>query len=204
MEYDAIVVAGGGGTRMGGVRKADLLVGGRRLLDVVLDAVAGARQVVVVGRVPVPAGVLVTTEDPPGQGPAAGAAAGMAALSARGGSGPAWTLLLAVDLPGAAAAVTLLTTAAVTAPAEVNGFCLRDAAGRTQWLTGIHRSARLRQALLDGPPLHGVGIRSVLEGLEPQLVDAPETATGDIDTWEAYRRWQGPQQLAPERRLRAD
>ncbi len=51
--YDAIIVAGGQGSRMGGVSKADLDIGGRRLLDIVLSAVTGAATTVVVGDVAV-------------------------------------------------------------------------------------------------------------------------------------------------------
>lgn len=48
--YSAIVLAGGRATRLGGINKAQLEVGGRRLLDRVLDAVRPlAEQIVVVG-----------------------------------------------------------------------------------------------------------------------------------------------------------
>ena len=84
-EFDAIILAGGRGSRLGGVSKADLTVGGRRLLDVVLEAVRRARTTVVVGPVAAPDGVLVTLEDPPGTGPAAGIVAGLEAVAQ-----PAW------------------------------------------------------------------------------------------------------------------
>ncbi|MEU4744233.1 NTP transferase domain-containing protein, partial [Actinosynnema sp. NPDC023658] len=47
--WAAVVLAGGRGSRLGGVDKASLVVDGRTLLDHVLDAVAAARQVIVVG-----------------------------------------------------------------------------------------------------------------------------------------------------------
>ena len=47
--YDAIIVAGGRGTRLGGVSKPDLSVGGMPLLDRTLVAVAGAQFAVIVG-----------------------------------------------------------------------------------------------------------------------------------------------------------
>ncbi|MBT2472738.1 NTP transferase domain-containing protein, partial [Streptomyces sp. ISL-66] len=49
MTYDAIVLAGGAARRLGGADKPGLLVGGRPLLDRVLDACADARTTVVVG-----------------------------------------------------------------------------------------------------------------------------------------------------------
>ncbi len=48
--YDAIVLAGGSGRRLGGVDKADIRVGEQTLLDRALDAVAEATKRVVVGR----------------------------------------------------------------------------------------------------------------------------------------------------------
>ena len=79
-QFDAVVVAGGQGSRMGYVSKADLDVSGERLLDIVLRATAGAATTVVVGDVAVPLGVVVTREDPPGTGPLAGLGAGAFAL----------------------------------------------------------------------------------------------------------------------------
>lgn len=40
-DFDAVVLAGGRGSRLGGVSKADLVLGGERLLDRVLRAAAG-------------------------------------------------------------------------------------------------------------------------------------------------------------------
>lgn len=107
--YDAVVLAGGRARRLGGVSKPDVAVGGRRLLDRTLEATVGAREVVVVGPAEVaPPGVRVTREDPPGGGPVAGLAAGLAALP----DGAAWVLVLACDLPRVAGAVGDLLTAA--------------------------------------------------------------------------------------------
>ena len=123
--FDAIIVAGGQGARMGGVSKADLDIAGERLLNIVLRATAGAVTTVVVGDVSVPDGVRLTREDPPGTGPAAGLLAGLEAV----GDPAEWTLVLACDLPDAPAAVARLTDALPTAPADADGLCLRDAGG---------------------------------------------------------------------------
>ena len=65
----AIVLAGGGGRRLGGASKADLDIAGRRLLERVLTGldgvVDGLRVVVAPPSVRVPRGVLRTLEDPP-------------------------------------------------------------------------------------------------------------------------------------------
>lgn len=90
---DVIVLAGGTGRRLGGACKPDVLVAGRRMLDHVLDGVAGLRgrglpdgRVVVVApqQVALPDGVLRALEDPPLGGPVAGVAAGLRALGLLG------------------------------------------------------------------------------------------------------------------------
>ncbi|MCV7084044.1 NTP transferase domain-containing protein [Mycolicibacterium insubricum] len=75
MRFDAIVLAGGRARRLDGADKPNLLVGGRRLIDVALDAVAGAAHIVVVGPSrDLPEAVIQTREDPPFAGPAAAVA----------------------------------------------------------------------------------------------------------------------------------
>ncbi|MBU8857902.1 MULTISPECIES: NTP transferase domain-containing protein [unclassified Micromonospora] len=101
--YAAILLAGGAARRMGGVDKPARAVGGRSMLHRVLAAVADADQRIVVGPSgPVPEGVRTTREEPPGGGPVAATAAGLALLD----PGTTTVAVLAADLP-------LLTTAAV-------------------------------------------------------------------------------------------
>jgi molybdopterin-guanine dinucleotide biosynthesis protein A len=138
VRYDAAILAGGRGSRLGGVSKPDLEVDGRRLLDTALAAAAGAVRTVVVGEVDVPDGVLRTREDPPYGGPVAGLEAGCALLDQVGGPDRApWTLVLASDLPDAEAAVAVLLAAD---PGDHDGACLLDADGRLQWLLGVYRT----------------------------------------------------------------
>ena len=195
--FDAVVLAGGSGRRLGGVVKADLRLGADRLLDLVLDATVGARRVVVAGRVAVtgevlvPDGVLVTAEDPPGQGPAAGLAAGLDALAAADGPGPApWVLALACDLPAATDAVGPLVAAAATAAPHTDGVCLVDEQGHQQWLAALYRTGRLRRALTSLGPLDGTPLRAVARRLRLHDVrEVPERAWSDIDTWSDLERW---------------
>lgn len=182
-DVDAIVLAGGRGSRLGAPSKPDLLVGDRRLLDIALAAVATARQVVVVGPVDVPDGVLRAREDPPFGGPVAGVDAGFTALL---GHAP-WTLLLACDLPGAETAVRQLLSAE-PAP-EHDGACLLDAGGRRQWLLGCYRTQALAERLADrgNPPL--TAMYQLLGPLNLLCVTASPGCVDDVDTPADVARW---------------
>ncbi|NLG20761.1 MAG: NTP transferase domain-containing protein [Actinomycetales bacterium] len=184
--HDVIVLAGGGGTRLGGVDKAALEVGGRPLLHRVLEGTRRARRVVVVGATAVPDGVLRTVEDPPGGGPVAGIAAGLAAL--RQGSGlPEWTVVLAVDQPGAGQAVSGLLAAAATAAPDTDLVCPHDDEGHPQWLLAAYRTAALTRALEPLGTGHHVSVRRLVSALT--IADAAVVGVGDIDTWEDHAAW---------------
>lgn len=200
IRHDAIVLAGGRGSRLGGVHKGAVPVAGRALLDRVLDAVSGAERVVVVGDGPVPAGVLLTREEPAYGGPAAGVVAGVRAL--RAASGPQdpsagmpvpapVVLVLACDLPSAAAGVTLLMAAAEGDGelAVVDGWSLAEPDGRLQWLFGLYRVSALDRAaaVLGDPTDRSMG--ALLGGLRLRAVPAPASITTDIDTPEDLDRW---------------
>lgn len=187
-QHDVIVLAGGGGTRLGGVDKASLEVAGRPLLERVLKGTANAEQVVVVGRTQVPDGVLRTMEDPPGGGPVAGIAAGLRALREDGDAEPPWTLVLAVDQPGAGDAVPALLGAAAVARPATDLVCPHDEEGHPQWLLAAYRTSSLRSALATFGTGHGVSVRRLVAGLT--IADAPTGHQGDIDTWEDHAAWQ--------------
>lgn len=209
IRFDAIILAGGRGSRLGGVDKGALPVGGRALLDRVLDAARAAERVVVVGDGPVPAGVLLTREEPVFGGPAAAVVAGLRALrmpSAPPGAS-ALVLVLACDLPEAPAGVALLLdAAAATEDAEgaeateggipgaggeraADGWCLAEADGRLQWLFGLYRASALERAAdaLGDPTDRSMG--RLLGGLDLVAVSAPARVTMDIDTPEDVQRW---------------
>ena len=181
-DFDAIVLAGGRGSRLGLPSKPDLVVGGRRLLDIALAAVHAAGRIVVVGPVEVPEGVARTLEDPPFGGPVAGVQAGFEAFVEHA----PWTVLLASDLPGAEAGVATLLRYEPLADDE--GVCLLDGDGRMQWLLGCYRTEALRQRLSErgDPPL--TALYGLLEPL--RLVGLPTTAdvVEDIDTPEDIAR----------------
>jgi molybdopterin-guanine dinucleotide biosynthesis protein A len=147
--FDAVILAGGAASRLGGADKPALRIGGRSLLDAALDACAGARRTVVVGPDrPVGREVLWTREQPPGAGPAAALAAGMAAviraeptMEPAGGTiaenteglstcASPLTIVLAADLPFIDAEVIhrLWKTVAQSAPSDAAERVDRDAA----------------------------------------------------------------------------
>lgn len=200
MRFDAVILAGGRGSRLGGVSKPELEVDGRRLLDAALAAAAAAERIVVVGEVRVPDGVLRTREEPPFGGPVAGLEAGLAALGSVPGQTvnpppehgrrvhsqtPApWILVLASDLPRAEAAVAVLLA---SDPGDHDGACLLDADGRLQWLLGYYRTPALTARLTERG-----GITAMYRLLEPlDLLGVPgaETSTVDLDTPDDVAAW---------------
>lgn len=99
----AVILAGGLGTRLGGVRKSSLKVGGITLLDRVASTLAGADAIVVTigGMAPVPAdGRFISIPDlhPESQGPLAGLAAAVEYLLLTG-QPPEIVVTAAVDTP---------------------------------------------------------------------------------------------------------
>lgn len=128
----AVILAGGGSTRMG-VDKAGLRLDGRTLLQRAVDACQSCRHVVVVAPAASVAGInspgasfSVVLEDPPLGGPVAGIDAGLRALPE--GDADATVLVLAVDLADPDAVVRTLTAGADTG-GWVDGVALADDEG---------------------------------------------------------------------------
>jgi molybdopterin-guanine dinucleotide biosynthesis protein A len=96
----AVILAGGKGERLGGVNKAFLGVGGRRLIDRAMDVVVGCDPILVAtGRAvfDLPTGATAVLDQPDrGGGPLAGV---LAAVDALEGSSADLLLSLAVDTP---------------------------------------------------------------------------------------------------------
>ncbi|MFB9903905.1 molybdenum cofactor guanylyltransferase [Allokutzneria oryzae] len=179
---DVIVLAGGAGSRLGGRDKAAVLLAGRPLLDRLLDAVPADSRVVVVGPVrEVPRPVVWAREDPPGGGPVAALAAGLADVP----EGSGLVAVLAVDQPGVTSATLVRLRAALTADAD--GVVLTDADDRPQWLVGVWRTERLRAAL----PLRteGAALGRTLAALSVLRIPAENAEAHDVDTPEDLVRW---------------
>ncbi|WP_281180249.1 NTP transferase domain-containing protein [Nocardia acidivorans] len=144
---DAIVLAGGRASRMGGVDKPAMVVGGRSMLDAALSAVSDCARIVVVGphRPELPPEILQAQEVPAGGGPVAAIAAAMTMVA--GCEFPAGHIVvLAADMP-------FLTSAAVhelLAHARESGsdaVFAADGSGRPQYLVGVWRRTALAAAL---------------------------------------------------------
>lgn len=139
---DVIVLAGGRASRMGGVDKPGLVVGGRSMLETALAA-AGSGRTVVVGppRPELAASILQTREPEPGSGPVAAIAAGVAAL---GAEVTAQVVVLAADMP-------FLTPAVIgellQQSADFDAVFAADGNGRPQYLIGVWRYAALAARL---------------------------------------------------------
>ena len=184
MIYDAVVLAGGEGRRLAGADKPEVQVAGRALLDHALAAVAGARRRVVVGPdASARPGVPRTLEEPPLGGPVAGIDAGLAAL---GPGGAPTVVVLACDVPRAAALVPRLL-AALEAAADVDGAVAVGPDGHQQHLVAAYRRSALTSAL-DGLRRDG-GVRDravnrLVAGMGLVTVADPEDLARDVDTWQ--------------------
>lgn len=182
--FDAVVLAGGEGRRLGGVSKAGLRIGTRTYLDRALEAVAAAERRVVVGPADLARpGVPTTLEDPPLGGPVAGIAAGLEHL---GPDGAPWVAVLACDVPRAAGLLPRLAASLAADPAA-DGAVVVDGGGHRQALVGLYRRAPLAAAVAslagDGGT-HGRSVRSLVGGLHLVEVLDPEGLSADADTWD--------------------
>ena len=188
--FDAVVLAGGAGRRLGGVDKATVAVAGRTLLDRALAAVADARTTVVVGPDrDLPAGVRTTQEQPPGGGPVAALAAGLAALDPDGAH---VVVVLACDMPFLeATAVKRLAVAASgdDDPARpADGAVLVDEDGRRQPLAAAYRRESLERAVDGLGEVRDAAMRNLARCLTIVEIPADPGTTLDCDTWPDVHR----------------
>ena len=207
LAFNALILAGGRSSRLGGVPKQSLVFRGQTLLERALAAAAGARRTVVVGDAgflssqgtashPVaqaswPPGVLTCREEPPFAGPAAAIAAGMNALDENGGDAP-FTLVLACDMPLASEAVAVLREALFASPTRPGeggggGVMARSGDGRAQPLAAFYSTPGLKQACVELAARNALvngSVRALLASLDVQLVTVPAGSTSDVDTWD--------------------
>jgi molybdopterin-guanine dinucleotide biosynthesis protein A len=206
--YDAVILAGGAASRLGGVDKAALELGGMTLLGHVLAATAGADRRIVVGphRDGVAEGAGVgggarvewCREQPPGGGPVAGLAAGLDHATAD------LVVVLAADLPWVAPALAPLLAAmagveaAGGAEATETGSgeavaskggagkavaaLLVDASGRLNYLVAVWRRAALLAAIRSIGPTEGASMRSLYSAVDVMTVPDEDGWGADCDT----------------------
>jgi len=174
--FDVVILAGGAGRRMDGVDKAELKVGGIRLIDRVVEATGGANRIVCVGpRRPTRAPVTWTREEPAGGGPAAAVAAGLALVTAPR------VVLLAVDLPFVDRSLTRMLVQATT---ERRAAIAIDDRDRLQPLLGCYPTAFLR-AQTDRADTRDASMMGLIEDL-PHVTVAAGTQARDCDTWDDF------------------
>lgn len=181
----AVVLAGGAARRMGRDKLAEAFDGGT-VLDAVLTGIPVDVPVVVVGpRRPTARLVLVTSEDPPGGGPAAAIAAGVSTLAALD---VPLVAVLAGDAPFAPAAVPALL-AALRRDTTADAAVALGADGRAQPLLAVYRSDALARATTGD--LSSRPARALMDHLAVVRVPVAEEVTLDVDTpadLEAARR----------------
>jgi len=191
--YTAIVLAGGAGSRLGGVGKPAVPVGGIPMIDRVLAAVGPSERTVVVGPADIVGSVTVRTvqESPAFGGPVAALGAVFDAL---GDELADVVAIVAADLP-------LLTTAAVrelidtVCHGRVDGATYADAGGHRQWLCGAWRTAAVAERLaaigeVRGGDLAGAALRDLFGPLAVAEVghDGDPPPWFDCDTDDDIRR----------------
>lgn len=163
--YDAVVLTGGRSSRLGGLHKPGVSLGGRTIGARVLDAVRDADRTVVVGpEVPGTTVDLITREEPAGGGPVAGLAAGLVGVLA-----PA-VATLAADLPFLDRAAVLELRAGLDEDHAAVLALYVDDEGRDQPLCAVWATAALRAALtrVGGPG--GVPLRRLVEAADGTVV----------------------------------
>ena len=180
--WDAIIVAGGRASRLGGIDKPALVYDGRSLIRRAIDAARPARHVAVVGYsglVPTSRPVSRASESPRFGGPAAAIAAGLSSLRH---SESEFTAVFAGDLPHVGPAVALLLSGLGAAPPGFDGIIAVDGAGRRQHLLALYRTAALREVVAGQPSLDGLSVRALLGPLRLWEFALPGELCADIDT----------------------
>jgi molybdopterin-guanine dinucleotide biosynthesis protein A len=143
-----------------------------------------------------PDGVVGTQEQPPGGGPVAAVAAGLAALGQPQGEQTALVAVLACDMPFVdGGAVERLVDAAAAGGGD--GAAFVDEGGRRQHLAAAYRTTALRAALVEIGNVDGAAMRHVAQRLTVAEIEADPEMTLDCDTWSDVRRTQA---LAQQRR----
>lgn len=219
---DAIVLAGGRSSRLGGVPKAELIWRGESLRNRTVAAAesVGCRRIIVVGPGDGPSPprtdspVIATREQPVFGGPAAAIGEGMSRVLELADPAPDAVLVLACDMPAVHQAAAALI-AAVSGPErrsaesgysgeglQHDGVVLIDSAGRRQPLAAVYRSRPLAAAirrLRETGRLEGGSMTSLTAELELQEHADPEGWTRDIDTWDDAARFGIPRESTSRR-----
>ena len=180
MTWAAVILTGGRARRLGGTDKGALEHRGRTLLQHALDAVGRAAETVVVGpEVSLQRSVTFARESPPGGGPLAGLAAGVAALE----HDHELVVVLAVDMPHVSDQTVRRLLAAANG---VDAAWLTDAHGRRQLAAAVRPSLVPSAAEADGVPM-----RTLMNAGSSRDVASVGREADDVDTWADVTRLRG-------------
>jgi molybdopterin-guanine dinucleotide biosynthesis protein A len=177
MSVTALVLCGGSSRRLGRDKLAEPL-GPSTVLDVTLAGLPGGWPVVAVGpQRPTERPVAWTVEHPPGGGPLAAIAAGVALIQSD------VLVVLAGDMPfagpcAAALAAALLEDASLDAVAATTGV-----GGPPNPLLAAYRTRAVRRALPDEP--RDGRARTLLDALPHRSLVVPAADAVDVDTPDA-------------------
>ena len=178
VRWNAVVLAGGRASRLGGIDKSALVYRGSTLLDLALAATASAQTTVVVG------GSAQVAESPRFSGPAAATVAGLDALPRPRAP---WTAVIAADLPFVGVALPLLLDAAAASP-FTGGVIAVDENGRHQPLLAVYSTAALSLAAAESRgSLENLGMMRLVAPIRLLEVRLPAGLCADVDTPEAAR-----------------
>jgi molybdopterin-guanine dinucleotide biosynthesis protein A len=169
--FTGVVLAGGKAARLGGRAKPQLEVGGQTMLAAVLTAVAGADRRIVVGPPqPVPDGVVLVREKPPGGGPVTALRTGLAEVETE------VVAVLAGDLPFLTSELIDLLRDSLRGDAVL----VVDDGGRDQLLLALWRTTSLRRALRAAPG--PAPVRRLLTGVDVDRIH-PTVEPGRPAPW---------------------
>ena len=176
MSVTAIVLCGGGSTRFGADKTRQPL-GGSTVLDQLVDSLPAEWSVVAVGPPrPLARDVTWAREAPPGGGPLAAVAVGMAHAATD------LVVVLAGDMPFAGSSATRLVDA-LTADPATDAVSARDGTGRTNPLLTAYRGEVLRRSLPADPV--GAPARLLLASITHTTLLVADEQSLDVDTPEA-------------------
>lgn len=174
-----IILAGGRGTRMGGVDKASVILAGERLIDRLVRQLPYGMPTAVVS--PYRLGMPQVCESPLFGGPVAGIAAGHAALSDLALN---TTAVLAVDAPDSPQMLPALAAALEDSDADVAVATLD---GHLQPLCALWRTEALQRALDELGDPRDQPVMRLLRLAENVAHVAGTEAVRDIDTVDELR-----------------
>lgn len=181
----ALILAGGRGTRMGGVDKPGLVVHGHRLLDIALAATAHVGTTVVVGprRGDLDTSVVQTQESPIGGGPVSALWAGLNAVDL---PDDAVVVVLAADLPHVSREIV---DALIDATSHLDPVtCAVDENNRTQFLLSAWAFHELRERIATLRESAGLDNQPMKKLLTQGFSALQVSGTADCDTPEDLER----------------